>query len=182
MSFVFPSWATAFSEGFHEDAKAMLEGALNKVCAVFVDGPDDRGGCPQLESLHKYLHDILQGNKPPVIQGRIEVVELSMGTQVCRVIGMFRPSANAIQPPTLTLLEIGDLSLDRFRGIFRLGYQGDAWLEVRCRVQASGPLEAQTRAYRSLRPTHCLTTPTSLPTLPFLFQHRCLHLSHCWFP
>jgi distribution and morphology protein 34 len=41
------------------------------------------------------------------------------------------------QPPTLTLLEIGDLSTDRFRGIFRLGYQGDAWIEVRCRVQAN---------------------------------------------
>lgn len=35
------------------------------------------------------------------------------------------------------MLEIGDLSLDRFRGIFKLGYQGDAWLEVRCRVQAN---------------------------------------------
>ncbi|ORY34832.1 hypothetical protein BCR39DRAFT_515038 [Naematelia encephala] len=91
MSFLFPSWSTAFSPAFHEDAKAMLEGALNK------------------------------GNKPPVIQGRIEVVELSMGKE----------------PPTLTLLEIGDLSLDRFRGILRLGYQGDAWLEVRCRVQAN---------------------------------------------
>lgn len=40
-------------------------------------------------------------------------------------------------PPTLTLLEVGDLSLERFRGIFRLGYQGDAWLEVKCRVQAN---------------------------------------------
>lgn len=29
------------------------------------------------------------------------------------------------------------MSLDRFRGILRLGYQGDAWLEVRCRVQAN---------------------------------------------
>lgn len=35
------------------------------------------------------------------------------------------------------MLEIGDLSLDRFRGILRLGYQGDAWIEVRCRVQAN---------------------------------------------
>ena len=42
-----------------------------------------------------------------------------------------------LQPPTLTLLEIGDLTTDRFRGIFRLGYQGDAWIEVRCRVQAN---------------------------------------------
>jgi hypothetical protein len=32
MSFVFPSWETAFSPEFHEDAKKMLEGALNKVC------------------------------------------------------------------------------------------------------------------------------------------------------
>lgn len=31
MSFLFPSWATAFSEGFYDDAKAMLETALNKV-------------------------------------------------------------------------------------------------------------------------------------------------------
>lgn len=31
MSFCFPSWSTAFSPAFHEDAKAMLEGALNKV-------------------------------------------------------------------------------------------------------------------------------------------------------
>ncbi|KAL7421282.1 ERMES complex subunit [Cryptotrichosporon argae] len=62
-----------------------------------------------------------KGSKPPVIQGQIEVTELNMGTQ----------------PPTLTLLEIGDLSLDRFRGILRLGYAGDAWIEVRCRVQAN---------------------------------------------
>lgn len=52
MSFVFPSWETAFSPSFYDDAKAMLETALNK------------------------------GNKPPVIQGRIEVVDLNMGSQV----------------------------------------------------------------------------------------------------
>ncbi|BEJ16526.1 hypothetical protein CspHIS471_0511310 [Cutaneotrichosporon sp. HIS471] len=91
MSFCFPSWDNAFSPSFYDDAKAMLETALNK------------------------------GNKPPVIQGRIEVVDLNMGSQ----------------PPTLTLLEIGDLSLERFRGILRLGYQGDAWITVRCLVQAN---------------------------------------------
>lgn len=31
MSFVFPSWSTAFSPAFYDDAKAMLETALNKV-------------------------------------------------------------------------------------------------------------------------------------------------------
>lgn len=36
MSFVFPSWETAFSPSFHEDAKKMLEGALNKVRTEFL--------------------------------------------------------------------------------------------------------------------------------------------------
>ncbi|WVQ79249.1 mitochondrial distribution and morphology protein 34 [Cryptococcus sp. DSM 104549] len=129
MSFVFPSWSTAFSPAFHEDAKAMLEGALNK------------------------------GNKPPVIQGRIEVVELHMGEQ----------------PPTLTLLEIGDLSLDRFRGILRLGYQGDAWLEVRCRVQAN-PLSHNPHLSSSILP---LSTPllASQPLLvPMTLRLSKLHL------
>lgn len=31
MSFVFPSWSTAFSPEFYDDARAMLETALNKV-------------------------------------------------------------------------------------------------------------------------------------------------------
>ncbi|EJT53017.1 biogenesis-related protein [Trichosporon asahii var. asahii CBS 2479] len=130
MSFVFPSWSTAFSPAFYDDAKAMLETALNK------------------------------GNKPPVIQGRIEVVGMSMGTQ----------------PPTLTLLEIGDLSLDRFRGILRLGYQGDAWIEVRCRVQAN-PLSHNP----NLNPTS--TLPVSAPLLasqpllvPMTLRLSLLHL------
>lgn len=43
-----------FSDQFHADAIQMLDAALNK------------------------------GNKPPVIADKIEVVELEMGTQVCR--------------------------------------------------------------------------------------------------
>lgn len=34
MSFLFPSWSTAFSESFYEDAKKMLETALNKVSSL----------------------------------------------------------------------------------------------------------------------------------------------------
>lgn len=60
MSFVFPAWENAFSPSFYDDAKAMLETALNK------------------------------GNKPPVIQGRIEVVDLNMGSQV-RFVGFVAP-------------------------------------------------------------------------------------------
>lgn len=40
MSFVFPSWETAFSPSFHEDAKKMLEGALNKVSPEEVECDD----------------------------------------------------------------------------------------------------------------------------------------------
>lgn len=100
-----------------------------------------------------------KGDKPPVIQGKIEVVELHMGEQ----------------PPTLTLLEIGDLSIDRFRGILRLGYQGDAWLEVRCRVQAN-PLSHNPHLTFSTLP---LSTPllASQPLLvPMTLRLSKLHL------
>lgn len=130
---------------------------------------------------------IAQGKKPPVIQGRIEVVELSMGKEV-RLLFLFfsiappLPSTNprtfpipSHQPPTLTLLEIGDLSLDRFRGIFRLGYSGDAWLEVRCLVQAN-PLSHNQHLTSSTLP---LSTPllANKPLLvPMTLRLSSLHL------
>ncbi|CAD6942212.1 unnamed protein product, partial [Tilletia caries] len=51
----------------------------------------------------------------------IKVKELSMGTV----------------PPELDILEIGDLTTDRFRGIFRLTYMGDAHLILSTKVQAN---------------------------------------------
>lgn len=62
-----------------------------------------------------------KGNKPPVIADRIEVVELEMGTQ----------------PPELEIRDIGDLTLNQFRGIFRLTYSGDAHIVLRTKVQAN---------------------------------------------
>ncbi|GAA5977273.1 hypothetical protein JCM10908_004918 [Rhodotorula pacifica] len=62
-----------------------------------------------------------KGTKPPIIADRIEVKELNMGTI----------------PPELEILEIGDLSTDRFRGIFRLTYSGDAYIVLQTRVQAN---------------------------------------------
>lgn len=47
------------------------------------------------------------------------------------------------QPPDLEILEIGDLSRDRFRGIFRLTYSGDAHLVLSTKVQAN-PLSKPT--------------------------------------
>lgn len=42
-----------------------------------------------------------------------------------------------IKPPDLEILEIGDLSKDRFRGIFRLTYGGDAHIVLSTKVQAN---------------------------------------------
>ncbi|BGP26136.1 ERMES complex subunit [Rhodotorula toruloides] len=62
-----------------------------------------------------------KGQKPPIIADRIEVKELHMGTI----------------PPELEILEIGDLSTERFRGIFRLTYSGDAYIVLQTKVQAN---------------------------------------------
>ncbi|KAL0580748.1 ERMES complex subunit [Marasmius crinis-equi] len=62
-----------------------------------------------------------KGNKPPVIADKIEVVELEMGTE----------------PPELEIREIGEMTMDQFRGIFRLSYTGDAHLVLKTKVQAN---------------------------------------------
>ena len=69
--------------------------------------------------------------KPPIIVDDILVNELNLGHV----------------PPELEILEIGDLAEDRFRGIFKMSYNGDAFLTLKTRVQAN-PLN-----------THLLTRP-----------------------
>ncbi|KAF3938234.1 hypothetical protein ABW19_dt0204761 [Dactylella cylindrospora] len=59
--------------------------------------------------------------KPPIIVSDILVTELNLGTT----------------PPDLEILEIGDLADDRFRGIFKMEYSGDAFLTLQTRVQAN---------------------------------------------
>ncbi|KAI0027680.1 hypothetical protein K488DRAFT_74349 [Vararia minispora EC-137] len=71
-----------------------------------------------IEMLNSALN---KGTKPPVIADKIEVVELEMGTQ----------------PPELEIRDIGELTTDQFRGIFRLTYAGDAHLVLRTKVQAN---------------------------------------------
>jgi hypothetical protein len=61
--------------------------------------------------------------KPPIIVDDILVDELNLGTV----------------PPDLEILEIGDLAEDRFRGIFKMCYSGDAYLTLKTRVQVRGP-------------------------------------------
>lgn len=57
--------------------------------------------------------------KPPIIVDDILVTEFNLGSV----------------PPDLEILEIGDLAEDRFRGIFKMCYSGDAFLTLRTRVQ-----------------------------------------------
>ena len=38
-------------------------------------------------------------------------------------------------PPELDILEIGEVSMDRFRGIFKLAYSGDGYLVLETKVQ-----------------------------------------------
>lgn len=113
MSFSF-QWPR-FSDQFHADAIEMLNAALNK------------------------------GPKPPVIADKIEVVELEMGTQVRSSIPASQSSALpayhrhtvtvVCQPPELEVRDIGDLTTEQFRGIFRLTYSGDAYIVLRTKVQ-----------------------------------------------
>ncbi|KAJ5867261.1 hypothetical protein N7534_001814 [Penicillium rubens] len=76
--------------------------------------------------------------KPPIIVGDITVTELNLGSI----------------PPELEILEIGDLAEDRFRGIFKMSYTGDAFLTLKTRVQAN-PLN-----------TYLITRPSFASPLP----------------
>ena len=76
--------------------------------------------------------------KPPIIVDDIVVTELNLGTT----------------PPQLEILEVGDLAVDRFRGIFKMQYSGDAFLTLKTRVQAN-PLNT----YLSTKPSFASPQP-----------------------
>lgn len=76
--------------------------------------------------------------KPPIIVDDIFVNELNLGRT----------------PPDLEILEIGDLAEDRFRGIFKMSYTGDAFLTLKTRVQAN-PLNT----YLSMKPSFASPQP-----------------------
>ncbi|KDE03117.1 hypothetical protein MVLG_06378 [Microbotryum lychnidis-dioicae p1A1 Lamole] len=89
------------------------------------------------ESAKEILAQALnKGETPPIIADRIEVKELNMGT----IVRFIDPNSGFIitqLPPELEILEIGDLSTDRFRGIFRLSYSGNAYIVLQTKVQAN---------------------------------------------
>ncbi|TPX52914.1 hypothetical protein CcCBS67573_g09782 [Chytriomyces confervae] len=71
-----------------------------------------------------------KGQKPNNIVGNIVVDDLNMGTK----------------PPDLEILEIGDLADDRFKGIFKMTYAGDAHVILNTKVQAN-PLNLPRHEY-----------------------------------
>lgn len=69
-------------------------------------------------------------SKPPIIVDDITVKDLDLGDE----------------SPFLEILEIGDMAEDRFRGIFKLNYQGNASLTLTTKVQAN-PLNVYRQSF-----------------------------------
>ncbi|KAK3302208.1 uncharacterized protein B0T15DRAFT_296360 [Chaetomium strumarium] len=86
--------------------------------------------------------------KPPIIVDDIIVTEFNLGSV----------------PPDLEILEIGDLAEDRFRGIFKMCYSGDAFLTLKTRVQAN-PLNTYLSAKPGFTSPQPLAAASSL-TIP----------------
>lgn len=83
--------------------------------------------------------------KPPIIVGDITVTELNLGSI----------------PPDLEILEIGDLADDRFRGIFKMSYSGDAYLTLKTCVQANS-----LNTYMVTRPSFTSPCPLAAEYVP----------------
>lgn len=74
------------------------------------------------DKVRTLLTDALnKGNKPPILSDRIVVRELYLGEE----------------SPQLEILEVGDVADDRFRGIFKLTYNGDASITLATKIQAN---------------------------------------------
>jgi len=78
------------------------------------------------ESFTQYAKDTLNeamnsGKRPNILSDGIKIVDLNFGSI----------------PPEFEILEIGDLGKDRFRGIFKFNYSGDASVTMTTKVSAS---------------------------------------------
>jgi hypothetical protein len=95
-----------------------------------------------------------KSTKPPIIVDDIIVDDLNLGDSA----------------PDLEILEIGDIAEDRFRGIFRMSYDGDACLTLRTKVQVcetSGVLDIRRKLSYNI---------TGKPIEHLSFHHALVHL------
>lgn len=97
--------------------------------------------------------------KPPIIVDDIIVTELNLGST----------------PPELEILEIGDLAEDRFRGIFKMSYTGDAFLTLKTKVQAN-PLNTHLSTKPSFASPQPLAASSGL-TIPLAITLSDIRLS-----
>lgn len=82
--------------------------------------------CIEKDSFSTYakelLDEALNGSKRPnILSDDIKIIDLNFGTVA----------------PIFQILEIGDLAIDKFRGIFNFKYYGDASITVTTKVSAS---------------------------------------------
>lgn len=90
------------------------------------------------------LTDAMNKNpKPPIIVDDILVSELNLGDV----------------PPDLDIVEISDIGVDRFRGTFKMSYNGNAFITLKTRVQAN-PLN-----------TYLVTRPVFASPMPLAAQY-----------
>ncbi|KAJ9624893.1 ERMES complex subunit [Taxawa tesnikishii (nom. ined.)] len=97
--------------------------------------------------------------KPPIIVDDIIVNELNLGSR----------------PPELEILEIGDLAEDRFRGIFKMSYRGDAYLTLKTKVEAN-PLKTNLSTKPSFASPEPLAASSGL-TIPLQITLSDIRLS-----
>jgi distribution and morphology protein 34 len=80
----------------------------------------------ETENLRRYTTDLLtsalnSGKSPTILADKISIKDLQFGKEA----------------PDFEILEIGELDSDRFRGIFKIDYQGDFHLTLHTKVQAN---------------------------------------------
>jgi hypothetical protein len=99
--------------------------------------------------------------KPPIIVDDILVSDFSLGSV----------------PPDLEILEIGDLAEDRFRGIFKMCYSGDASVTLKTRVQVGRTLTNSCYPWITVFRRSCCPTDYAL-----LADREELAMRHSWAP
>ncbi|KAI9352163.1 hypothetical protein BDR26DRAFT_907376 [Obelidium mucronatum] len=82
------------------------------------------------QASHQLTIALNKGQKPNNIVGDIDVADLNMGTK----------------PPDLEIMDISELGEDRFKGIFKMTYAGDAHVILNTKVQAN-PLNLPRHEY-----------------------------------